>query len=108
VGEVREVREHGGKKGPGTKDGRLSWRQRFARHGAWRTAQAPPARRAPRRLRRERARDECLAGAGRPVEQHAARRLQAEAVEELGVDEGQEDHLLQRAHVVVEAADLGG
>jgi hypothetical protein len=47
-------------------------------------------------LRCQRARYERLAGARRPVEEHAARRLHAKLVKDLGVQQRQEDHLLER------------
>ena len=44
--------------------------------------------------------------AWRPVEEDAPGRADVEALKELRVDQGEEDHLLQRADVVVQAAHL--
>ena len=41
-----------------------------------------------------------------PMEEHAARGADVEALKQLGVDKGQEDHLLQLRHVAVQAAHL--
>lgn len=46
-----------------------------------------------------------LAGAGRPVEQTALGRLDADAEEELGVLQRQLNHLAQLADLLAEAAD---
>ena len=51
-------------------------------------------------------RQQRLARARRPVEQHALRRLDADSLEELGVGDRQLDGLAQQADLVVEAADL--
>ena len=47
-----------------------------------------------------------LAGAGRAVEQHALGRIDAEALEQLGMAERQLDHLAQRVDRVAHAAEV--
>ena len=51
-------------------------------------------------------RQQRLACAGRPVQQHALRRVDAEPREQLGVLERQLDHLADLVHGVAEAADV--
>ena len=54
----------------------------------------------------QRLRDQRLAGAGRAVEQHALRRLDAEAVEQLRVAQRQLDHLADALHLLAQPADV--
>ena len=53
----------------------------------------------------DRAREQRLARPWRAVEEHALGRLDADALEELRVDERELDHLAQLADLLVEAAD---
>ena len=51
--------------------------------------------------------DDCaLSSTWGAMEEHAARGADLEALKQLGVDEGQEDQLLQLRHVSVQAAHL--
>ena len=52
------------------------------------------------------AREQGLAGAGRAVEQHALGRIDAEALEQLGMAQRQLDHLAQRVDRVAHAAEV--
>ena len=53
-----------------------------------------------------RARQQSLAGAGRPVQQHALGRIDAEPLEQLGVAKRQLDHLAQRVDRVAHPAEI--
>src|SRR3546814_17636791 len=53
-----------------------------------------------------RSREAGLAGARRAVEQHAARRIDAEAAEEFGIAQRQFDHLAELVGGVAEAAEM--
>ena len=59
-----------------------------------------------RRLVGHRAGDQRLAGAGRAVEQHALRRVDAQPLEELRVAQRQLDHLADAVELVRQPADV--